>query len=226
MTKALEKIREKHPLLGSRIVVDEDGECRFSLDGVPPIPLEVVADDTKDMWMRAASDEINYYFPWDRGPLIRFVLLHSGEHSDVLINCIHIVCDGRAMFPLVADLLRYATNPAVKVTPLPSMPPMEQLLPQGLQVKSGKGVLPAILNRAAALLARKANTNPALCYPKQHTNILAWTVDRQKTTSLLEKSKIAGISMHNLICAAFYMAQHQVQRSAASYLRRVKIRLM
>ncbi|MCX6653772.1 MAG: hypothetical protein NTY03_01490, partial [Candidatus Bathyarchaeota archaeon] len=82
---ALTKLRQMHPLLGVRVVLDSHQEAWFSSDGVTEPQLKVIPRDSDDQWMKAVQEEHNIAFDFEKGPLIRFILLKSAELSDLII---------------------------------------------------------------------------------------------------------------------------------------------
>jgi hypothetical protein len=118
LRKALGRIPERHPLLASRIEQDGERALWFVHDPGIEIPLRVVERVSDEGWIGEIDREI--HAPWDqfRGPLIRFVLVHSPEVSEVIAFCQHAICDGTALAFLVRDVLSLVADPDQELRPL------------------------------------------------------------------------------------------------------------
>lgn len=107
---ALERVRQIHPFVGARIVFDSDHNAYFATDNVPPPRLKTIKRDSDAHWFKELQNEIQIPFEMEKGPLIRFILVHSKEVSDLVIICSHSICDGMALVYLVRDLLENYTD--------------------------------------------------------------------------------------------------------------------
>jgi len=118
LREALGRIPERHPLLASRVEQDGERALWFVHDPGIEIPLRVVERVSDEGWIGEIDREI--HAPWDqfRGPLIRFVLVHSPEVSEVIAFCQHAICDGTALAFLMRDVLSLVANPDQELRPL------------------------------------------------------------------------------------------------------------
>ncbi len=111
LLKALDAVEKKHPLLGAKIVFDEDDVAWFSTDNVPKPNFKIINRVSDNQWLEELQNEITVPFDLEKGPLIRFMLIKSEKVSELVIICNHSICDGMALVYLVRDLLNNYMNP-------------------------------------------------------------------------------------------------------------------
>ena len=103
--QALSAATRIHPLLGAKVIFDEQHEAWFSSDSVPGVPLRIIPRLSDNQWLEELKNEARIPFEIEKGPLIRCVLLQSAEVSDLLIFCNHSICDGMALASLIKEVL-------------------------------------------------------------------------------------------------------------------------
>lgn len=123
LKRSITKATRKHPLLRARVEYNEKGEAWFYSDGVSEPSLRVVNRSSDHQWQDEMMYENRIPMRIFEGPLIRFVLIHSAEVSDLMVFCQHSICDGRALVFLIRDILAYMADPNLAADPLP-MPPL------------------------------------------------------------------------------------------------------
>ena len=111
LRRALDKVRIIHPLVGAKVVFDEDGSAWFSTDDVLGSMLRVVPRESDSQWFSEVQYESTVPFDPSAGPLIRFVLVYSPEVSDLFVFAKHEICDGRALAFLIRDILKHIADP-------------------------------------------------------------------------------------------------------------------
>jgi NRPS condensation-like uncharacterized protein len=99
---ALTGVAKIHPLLHARCITDENQDAWFIIDEPRELTLKVLPRNLDDDWKTAIQNEYRTPFDFEKGPLIRFVLLKSSETSDLLIYCQHTICDGLSLSHLAA----------------------------------------------------------------------------------------------------------------------------
>lgn len=117
---AIDKAGHMHPFLTCGIFIDKQQDAWFSGDYSPVNNLRMVKRDTNTMWMDELRNEYRTPFVHESGPLIRFVLLHSPEESELLIISSHVICDGMAISNLIRDILTFYAElgtPSQKIIP-------------------------------------------------------------------------------------------------------------
>jgi len=104
--RSLMKVRQIHPFLGVKILFDKNHDAWFSTDNVPSPDIKIVSRLTDTQWFEEFQENIKIPFNLEKGPLIRFILLHSEEVSDLIIISSHSICDGMSLIYLIRDLLK------------------------------------------------------------------------------------------------------------------------
>lgn len=117
LRSALTKLRQMHPLLGVRVVLDSHQDAWFSSDGVTELQLKVIPRDSDDQWMKVVQEEHSIAFDFEKGPLVRVILLKSPELSDLIIFCQHTICDGISLANLTRDTLLCISEPERELSP-------------------------------------------------------------------------------------------------------------
>src|SRR4051812_30844669 len=137
LRSALDKVQQRHPLLGVNTEIGAGELPWFSSEGVGPIPLTIVQDAEADAPQVLAEGELTATFARDhpqssRLPLMRVSLLlarDSSQPASLVFTAQHVIADGLSMVFLVRDLLRFIEDPdaAVEVLDAPARP--DDLLP-------------------------------------------------------------------------------------------------
>ena len=132
---AVMKVRQKHPLLGVCMHLDDDASGWFIQDNVPEIPIEIRPRANDEDWVNVAVEELRQAFSIEIGPLIRMVLLRSQDSADLIITAHHSICDGRSLVYLIRDIMTYLGHPDEGRKSLPVMPIAPQAyLPSSVSV--------------------------------------------------------------------------------------------
>ncbi len=111
LRNALDTVTSIHPLLRAKIVFNKDYEAFFSVDDVGSIPMEILPRKSEHQWTDEIKREARIPFKLEKGPLIKCILLHSHDVSDLLVFCNHSICDGVALAICIRDLLELYQNP-------------------------------------------------------------------------------------------------------------------
>ncbi|MFX0043428.1 MAG: hypothetical protein ACFE8L_10990, partial [Candidatus Hodarchaeota archaeon] len=115
LKNALSKAQLMHPLLSARVVFDNDRIAWFYEDNVPEIPLKVVRRISDYQFIEVIQNEHKIPFDIFTGPLIRFILVQSNDISDIIVFCLHTICDGTALANLLRDILTFIANPNMEI---------------------------------------------------------------------------------------------------------------
>jgi len=108
---ALSKARAKYPLLNSRISQDDDGNTEFMFDYRHNFPITVFDNKSDTGWLELAWDEQKKPFDLQNGPLIKFLLIHTVNTTDLVIICHHCICDGLSLTYLIRDIALFLDIP-------------------------------------------------------------------------------------------------------------------
>jgi len=104
--KALNAIKEQHPLLRVSINLNENNAPVFvPLAGDVPIPLRIVQDTENNSWKAELKQEHITRFSPSEGPLIRAVLYECPHRSVIILSAHHSIADGRSLSYVLNDLL-------------------------------------------------------------------------------------------------------------------------
>lgn len=115
LRNVLDKITKIHPLTGVRVVIDSDQDAWFTDEGVAPIPLKVITRRSEGQSIDIVEKEHKIPFDFNKGPLIRFILLKSEKASDIIIIGQHSICDGMSLIILLQDVMSLLNNPESKI---------------------------------------------------------------------------------------------------------------
>lgn len=203
LQQALALVQQRHPLLRVRIVPDSLGNPWLTEDSAS-IPLRVVQRQSEQQWQQEVEQELAYPFNWNQAPLIRIVLVHAADCSELIIICHHAIADAMSAVYLLRDILQAIGIPGSQQQILPERPAYEYLTPiaHKIQAPTGKPQLELV--------------NPSQTIPpakSRHFHLLAWSLSPQETTTVIRRCQQAQTSVHAAICAAFLLAITQSSNS-------------
>ena len=113
LRRAIDSVCAVHLLMGARVVFDEHHDIWFSTDHAQKVTLRTVPRTSEEQWFEEVRQEYLVPFEPERGPMIRFVLVHSKEVSELVAFLQHSICDGISLANLLRDILARYANPAV-----------------------------------------------------------------------------------------------------------------
>ena len=102
---ALEETRRRHPLWSSCIVETNGGRASFDEMHDPRIGLRVIEGEFAGAWEDEVARELSYPFDSENGPLVRAVLMHTGESCMFILSAHHSICDGMSLAFAMRDVL-------------------------------------------------------------------------------------------------------------------------
>jgi hypothetical protein len=126
LLSAVSKVQQRHPNLRVRIKDADDHAPWFTSQGVEEIPVEIVARESDDHWIKVHQDACRVPFEFDARPAVRFILVQSPTISELVILCHHIICDGLSLAYLARDLMVHLGDPAREVEVLPDPIPIDK----------------------------------------------------------------------------------------------------
>jgi len=112
LLRAINAARRMHPLLGAKVIFDNQHNAWFSTDNVPETILRTVPRTSDTQWVEEIQREYIAPFEVETGPLIRFVLVYSEQVSELIAFSNHCICDGVALANLICDILIFYAEPA------------------------------------------------------------------------------------------------------------------
>jgi len=136
LVQVLKKVAKMHPLIGVRVVIDSSQDAWFTEECDAPLPLKVTCRKSNRQWIDVLEDEQIIPFDFEKGPLIRFILLKSDEISDLIVICQHSICDGLSLANIIQDIIFLLSSPEIKVKRIDPVLPVPANFPAvPLQVK-------------------------------------------------------------------------------------------
>jgi NRPS condensation-like uncharacterized protein len=129
LTEVLKKVTWMHPLMGVRVVIDSNNDAWFTDECVAPLSLKIISRRSNRQWIDIVENEYNIPFEFEKGPLIRFILLKSKEISDLIIICQHSICDGISLTNIVQDIMFLLSNTETNVRMIDPILPVSENFP-------------------------------------------------------------------------------------------------
>ena len=218
---AIEQLRDKHSLLAVRIEIDDEQNAWFKKEEVPEIPIEVIPRMSDDDWLQKIPEELEYLFEFDRGPLIRFVLLQSQEISDLIVNGHHTICDALGLTYLIKDLMDLLENPNSDIKILLNPPNFEEAILNPPKAGFFFRLLMKLIKKRWD--KKKISFNEGDYrklhreYWKNKNSVLLWSLTESQTSAIISRCREEGVTVYSAICTAFQAAQHDVQGNTKSY---------
>ncbi|KAB8318238.1 hypothetical protein SD81_017325 [Tolypothrix campylonemoides VB511288] len=207
LQQALTLVQQRHPLLRVRIALDEAEQPWFVEDSAS-IPLRVVQRQSEQHFEREVEREIETPFVWSQAPLVRVVLVHSSndtELSELIVTSHHSIADGISITYLIRDILQALATPTAFGESLPVPPSREDLVPgKAPQTISGLKPMPKF--------TRMSDSFPVVQRVRQNNRsyVSSSSLSPETTLLLLTRSRQEQTSVHGAICAAFLLAvRHQ-----------------
>lgn len=115
LTEALAWLQLRHSRLRVKIVTNNQNQPQFSLENVPPIPLRVIERQGEEHWCREMAEELLQPLNWSEEPLLRVLLLHSPDISNLIITFHHCIGDGLSGACLIRDIFAYRKEVRAKL---------------------------------------------------------------------------------------------------------------
>jgi NRPS condensation-like uncharacterized protein len=230
LESALQKLRQKYPIIGTRVYIDEDHSAWLVSEDVPKILIKLVDMETDDNWIHYIKEEYKSFFPLKRGPLIRLTLIKNSNKSILIISGYHLLVDGISLPYLLKMIMLYLEDPESQIIPLLT-PPVHEVFPLPMKLSIGQ----KLMNKLAHFLwKRKEKRGMAFSlddYNKIHSkfcpmiyddlNIINWSLNEKQTSSLVAKCKQEGVTITTAICTAFLKADHEIQTVKKSYINKI-----
>lgn len=214
---AIKTVRTIHPLLGARIVFDEDHNAWFSTDNVPQPSLKIIGRVSDTHWFKELQHEITIPFDLEKGPMIRFMLIHSENVSELGIICNHSICDGMALAYLVRDLLSYYIDPEKEIEVVPPQDMIDFLPKKGFSIPSI--MMRLFISHANRKWKKKTYTfkyedSVALqnaYWDKNMFNTVLLELEPHETKDLSKRCRANGVTIGSAVTAAFIAAREEIK---------------
>jgi hypothetical protein len=115
LERSLDKVRQRHPLLGARVVFDDLHDAWFSTHGVTLPELRVVDRRSDKHWFTILQEMQKLPHEPQQRPMIQYALVRSDTVSDLILLASHSICDGSAMVILLSDIMEFYLSPEAVV---------------------------------------------------------------------------------------------------------------
>lgn len=217
VAQALALVQTHHSRLNSRIVGDIDN-LRFET-GAKQIPLRVVDKHHEEQWQETVLEELNTQIESSE-VLLRAVLVQGQEQSanttsHLIITIHHAICDGLSSIQLYSEILTYCSKivsgePIVPAPSLPSLPPIDELLPPS--TKGFRGNINNLLFLLRLLFKSIWYRPKGLSFEKtvplklRRTGNVYRQLDAQITQQLILRCRQEKTTVHSALCAALIFA--------------------
>lgn len=218
LRSAVESLRRRHALLAVRFVLEGGGAARYEAAGVGEISVRVIDAVDSDSWLRAARQELVTSFPIEEGPLVRFVLVRSPSHSDLVVAGHHAICDGISLTFLIRDVLEVLTDADRQPEVLPPPPPIDHTT---VPDPPGTGLLERWLMGLFNRKWRKQGVSfdqgdmerlhEEFWRRNGEPVVLTWDLAEPATSALVERCRREQVTVNSALWTAFLAAQYHVQ---------------
>jgi NRPS condensation-like uncharacterized protein len=115
LREAVDKLSETHPLLRSRVALDNLGRARFTTENAPGLPLKIYEKGHSDSYKEVLYEEDLETINAETGPLGRVLLLDHPQSPEIVIYVHHVACDGLSLLYAAKHLLEYLSDPEKEV---------------------------------------------------------------------------------------------------------------
>jgi NRPS condensation-like uncharacterized protein len=205
LTEALAWLQLRHSRLRVKIVTNNQNQPQFSLENVPLIPLRVIERQGEEHWCREMLEELRHPLNWSEEPLLRVLLLHSPDVSNLIITFHHCIGDGLSGAYLIRDILQFIGELDSPRELLPDLPPVDEIIPNVTKTWVDEDLDDSL--KAESILAVNYRNNKELntseVFPIRLFN---WTLSSTGTTKLITRCREENTSVHGALCAAFLLA--------------------
>ena len=207
---AVAQAARRHPLSRVRIALDENSRARYLSRGVGPVRVGHTHRTSDTTWIETVGEEQQRPFDITTGPLTRLHLVGGHDRSELIAIAHHSVCDGLSLAFLLEDVAAELWSPEHE----PSRPVMPVPLEPRQSIGTG-GLLSRLVERAIGSKWRKTGRSFTAAdaerlhehFWAEHDNgLVAWTLDADQTSRLVEVCRRHDITVTEALTAAFLLA--------------------
>jgi len=210
LEKAVHFLSDKHKLLNCQIETDDENKVWYVID--KKLSPEVYSVKSKDI-NEILINELKHCFDFERGPLIRFTLLHQSE-TTLIINCHHVICDGMSLVYLFKDITRILSGENIQVDQ--KMPVF--LEPKNIPQKLGTPISRFFIRSINKKWSKKTICFSNLTYQEVHDNfwkkyepqIITFKLSKEETADIVSQCKQNNVSVNTGLVTAFLYAEKQL----------------
>ncbi|HXY87447.1 MAG TPA: condensation domain-containing protein [Candidatus Acidoferrales bacterium] len=214
--RALPKLKKRHLLLGSKIILDQEGRSWLVTERVPDLELQVYEKRGDLDWLERVSEQDRIPFRMNVGPLARFMLLTSETSSDFVLYMHHVMSDGLSGLYVMEDLLSLIGDPQKELPPLPPPVDIVKSIPPDVGLHT-PWIARFVIGRMNARWRRNKVTfsdddfvklQEKRYEEKDCTLLLSLTA--AETSTLAEKCHMKGVTVNSVLLTALLTAKYAV----------------
>ncbi len=226
MKKVIKKMQQRHPILNAYL--QHDGKALYLLaNGSLEIPLKTIKRISDDQWRDEIIQQHKIPFDMEQGPLIRFLLLHSTEISDLIIFCQHTICDGMSLAYLARDIMTYLADPTKKIELLSPAPLVnEDNIPSDIKPSLVMRIFGKTINKKWEKNELLFNYDDFYAlhdvFWKNYTyKAHLYELSKGQTDALIMACRKNGVTVNTALMIAFATAQNQLNSESPKYLQNI-----
>ena len=226
LKKVIKKMQQRHPILNAYL--NHEGKALFLLANRSlEISLKVIKRISDDQWRDEIIQQHKIPFEMEQGPLIRFILLHSPDISDLIIFCQHTICDGMSLAYLARDIMVYLGDPQKKVELLPPAPLVnEDNIPSDIKPSSVMRIFSKTINKKWEKSELLFNYDDFYAlhdvYWDNYTyKAHLYELSKEDTKALIMACRKNGVTVNTAMMIAFAIAQNQLNPESPKYLQNI-----
>ncbi len=203
-------LSDKHKLLNCYIETDKENKVWYVID--KKLLPEVNTLKSKNI-NEILINELKHHFDFEKGPLIRFTLLHKAE-TTLIINCHHAICDGMSLVYLFKDIISYLSEKNIKIEQ--KMPVF--LEPKNIPQKLGNPISRFFISSINKKWSKKTISFSNEKYQEVHNNfwketkpqIVSFKFSKEETANIVSQCKQNNVSVNTGLVTAFLYAEKQL----------------
>lgn len=197
---ALESVQQRHPLLRAGITLDAAGLPHFTEHGPAPIPLRIVQRDGERTWEQEVARELATPFGLADIPLLRAVVVHAEDVSNIIFSVHHSIGDGLSIAHLIGDMLAALSGRTLKA--LPISPSQEEVCSR-LGIPVSGVALPGAVATPTRADRYIAGSQPTLAVRGLRLSV-------ETTEKLRVRARDEKTTVHGALAAALALAGRQL----------------
>jgi NRPS condensation-like uncharacterized protein len=188
LRSALDRVRERHPLLRVRILEDERfGTAFYRSDR--PIALETIAVEHATDWHPAVKRELETPIDAEAGSLLRVTALCARATTTIILTFHHVIADALSAVWVFHDLMRALAGEPLEA--FQSSPPVEG-------GTLGRFPDPEFLKQSNRT---RPISSPPIASIDLPTHLATAELSQSETARLVECCRANGATVHGAICA-------------------------
>jgi hypothetical protein len=194
LRSALDRVRERHPILRARILDDGAFGPAFHTSD-RPIDLETIAVGPDTDWRPTVERELEKPMGPGATALLRVTALRMPETTAIVLTFHHAIADGLSAVWVLQDMMRALAGEPLEA--FRCFPPVEENIlgssPGPARSREAHRVMPASPELRSAVVGVPASLR---------TNIVTAEFSPNETARLIERCRANGTTVHSVLCAA------------------------